>query len=117
MEFISILAEIKLVRLTGFFALAVGALGLSSCERVSNKFVVHDQNGSVVSAEVRLCGKQQQLTKNGNEVAGAMAITCEGEGNILLRLSDGREITCRIGYVTPGADQTFKFAVQDGHCR
>jgi hypothetical protein len=91
--------------------------GLSSCKRVSNEFIIRDPEGVVSSAELRLCGKRLQLTKSGGEIRGAMPITCEGDGSILVRLSDGSETKCRIGYVTPGAEQTFEFAIENGQCR
>jgi hypothetical protein len=46
-----------------------------------------------------------------------MPTSCEGEGSILLRLSDGSETSCRIGYVTPRADQTFEYVVENDLCQ
>lgn len=93
------------------------AFGLSSCERASNEFIIRDPEDVVSSAELRLCGERLQLTKSGGEIRGEMPITCEGEGGIQVRLSDGRETVCRIGYVTPGAEQAFEFVVENGQYR
>ena len=98
-------------------AMCFGIFSLSSCMRVSNEFIVRDPEGIVYSAELRLCGRRLQLTKSEGELRGAMPITCEGEGSILVQRSDGGEATCRIGYVTPGAEQRFKFSVENGQCR
>ena len=97
--------------------MCLGVFGLSSCKKVSNEFIIRDPEGVVSSAELRLCGKRLQLTKSEGEIRGTMPITCEGDGSILVRLSDGSETTCRIGYVTPGAEQTFEFALENGQCR
>ncbi len=97
--------------------LILGVLSLISCSRINNEFVVVDQNDVVTLAEVRLCGKHQQLSKFDAEFRGSMPITCEGEGIILLRLADGSETRCHIGYFTPGLEQTFQFTLEGGHCR
>ncbi|MGE0405500.1 MAG: hypothetical protein AB7O65_04300 [Candidatus Korobacteraceae bacterium] len=90
---------------------------LSACNRVGNEFVIHDPEGVISSAELDLCGKRLQLTKSEGEIRGEMHITCEGGGSISVHLSDGRETTCHIGYVTPGAEQVFEFVVEGGQCR
>lgn len=97
--------------------MVLGFSSLASCKKVDNEFIVHDLGGTVSSAELRLCGKSLNLTKSGSEMRGKMPITCEGEGSILVRFADGKETSCRIGYVTLGAEQTFEFVVEDGQCR
>lgn len=99
------------------FLMLAGLFGLSSCQKVSNEFVVRDPEMVVSSAELRLCGNRLNLDRSENELRGTMTITCEGEGSILVRFLDGNETTCRIGYVTPGAQQTFEFVIEDGQCR
>jgi hypothetical protein len=94
-----------------------GFFSLSSCKNVDNEFVIRDPGGAISSAELRLCGNRLNLTKFGSEMKGQMPITCEGEGSILVRLVDGKETSCRIGYVTPSAEQTFEFVVEDRQCR
>lgn len=95
----------------------LGLLTLVSCKRVSNEFIIHDPEGVVSSAELRLCGDRLQLAKSNDEIRVKVPITCEGEGSILVDLSGGRETACHIGYVTPGGEQTFEFVVQNGQCR
>jgi hypothetical protein len=90
---------------------------LSSCGNVSNDFVIKDPAGTILSAEIRLCNKHVQLIRFGREFRGKMPITCEGDGDILVHLSNGRETVCKIGYVTPGAQQKFQFEVENDNCR
>jgi hypothetical protein len=107
----------KLIRKATVTILILGVLSLISCNRINNEFVILDQKNVVTQAEVRLCGQHLKLVKSGGEFSGTMPITCEGEGSVLLRLSDGNETSCLIGYVTPGIEQSFEFVVEDGHCR
>jgi hypothetical protein len=109
--------EIRLMKIAPIFVLIIGVLSLISCNRINNEFVILDLKDVVTQAEVRLCGKHLKLVKSGGEFSGAMPITCEGEGSVLLRLSDGNVTSCLIGYVTPGIEQSFEFVVEDGHCR
>jgi len=88
----------------------------TSCARVDNEFIVKDPQDLVSSAELRLCHKRLSLTRYEGEVRGKMPINCEGGGAIVVRLSDGRETFCDIGYVTPAAKQTFEFVIDDGQC-
>lgn len=97
--------------------MVIGFFSLVSCKKVNNEFIVRDPERAVSSAGLRLCGKRLNLTKSGSEMRGKMPITCEGEGSILVRLADGKATSCRIGYVTPGAEQTFEFVIEDGQCR
>ncbi len=87
------------------------------CSRVDNTFAIGDPGGNVTSAELRLCGSQIQLSRSDHQLSGKKRVTCEGEGEILVRLSDGRETSCHIGYVTPGAEQNFAFIVENAQCR
>jgi hypothetical protein len=105
------------MKIAPIIILCLGVFGLTSCNRVSNRFAVYNQNDVVALAEVRLCGKHLRLAKSEGEFTGTMPITCEGEGSVVLRVSDGNETSCLIGYVTPGIEQSFKFVVEDGHCR
>lgn len=94
-----------------------GLFNLASCKKVDNEFIIRDPANMISSAELRLCGKRLNLTKFEGEMRGKMPITCEGEGSILVRFSDDNETSCRIGYVTPGAEQTFEFVIEAGRCR
>lgn len=89
---------------------------VEGCDRVDNTFKVTDPGGAVAAAELRLCGSQVKLTQSNHQFGGATAVTCEGEGEILVHLSDGRETSCHIGYVTPGAKQNFEFIVEGAQC-
>jgi hypothetical protein len=89
---------------------------VEGCERVDNTFVVNDVGGSVASAELRLCGSRVELSRSGHRLRGTKRISCEGEGDIVVRLSDGRRASCHIGYVTPGAEQSFEFNVEGAQC-
>jgi hypothetical protein len=87
------------------------------CTRVENTFVVSDPGGKVATAELRLCGSKLQLIRSDGQLSGKSLITCEGEGKIVLTLSEGREISCHIGYFTPGAEQRFLFLLKNDQCR
>jgi hypothetical protein len=90
---------------------------LSSCEKVGNNFVIKNPANTVSSAEVRLCNKQLLLTKSEGDFRGVVPITCEGEGDVLIHFSTGHETICKIGYVTPGAQQSFQFIIEGNSCR
>jgi hypothetical protein len=97
--------------------ICLASLCLASCKEAVNTFKVRDVKSAVHSAEVQLCGKRIVLTKTDEAFAGNISINCEASGVILVRLANGREITCPIGYVTTGANQAFEFEVEDGTCR
>jgi hypothetical protein len=54
--------------------------------------------------------------RSDDQIGGKARITCEGTGVILVRLTDGYETVCHIGYVTPGAVQHFEFVVEGSQC-
>ena len=89
---------------------------LACCNRVENRFGVNDPNGQVTSAQLRLCGSTVKLEQAGHRFSTSQAITCEGEGDILVHLIDKREVSCHIGYVTPGAKQDFEFEIKGSQC-
>jgi hypothetical protein len=89
---------------------------LSGCERANGIFTITDPQGSVASAELRLCGSRLKLIRSDHRFSATKSVGCEGEGDILVRLSDGRETVCHIGYVTPGAKQDFEFVIERGQC-
>ena len=92
------------------------AILLTGCSRVNNYFIVRAPSGDVASAEVQLCGKNQLLVQNGSKFKAQMAIHCEGSGKITVRLKDGSETSCPIGYVTHGIEATFEYVIKDGAC-
>jgi hypothetical protein len=89
----------------------------AGCQKVDNRFYIEDADRSVSSAEVHLCGRQLKLFKVDSHLHGSLASKCEGEGNISVKLSNGDNASCHIGYVTPGAEQVFKFSIERGKCR
>lgn len=91
-------------------------LSLAGCSRTENHFLVED-DGTSASAEVHLCGGKASLAKHGWEFVGKAPVTCEGNGEVVVHLKDGRIVSCKIEYVTPGADQAFRFKLQGSECR
>ena len=87
------------------------------CSRVDNTFAISDPGGIVASAELQLCGSQLNLSRSDHQLSGKKHVICEGDGEILVHLSDGRETSCRIGYVTPGAERDFSVIVENAQCR
>ena len=98
-----------------FIILAVSSL--SGCSKKDNEFIVVDATDAASSAVLNVCGESVSLPKVQGEFRKKIPIGCEGEGTIRVRLMGNREIACRIGYVTPGAEQTFRFVIRDGQCR
>ncbi|MFN7745973.1 hypothetical protein [Aquidulcibacter sp.] len=92
------------------------AIFLTGCARVNNYFIVRAPSGDIASAELQLCGKNQLLVQNGSKFMGRMAISCEGSGKISVRLKDGSQTSCPIGYVTHGIEATFEYVIKDGAC-
>jgi hypothetical protein len=96
--------------------LASCAVLLTDCQRVNNSFAVHSPSGEIASAELQLCRKSQPLLQSGSSFKGQMAIDCEGSGKIVVRLKDGRDMSCPVGYVTPGMATLFEYVIKDGAC-
>ena len=84
------------------------------CDRVANSFEV--QAVGAASAELTLCGQSAQLTRLGEMFAGAIPIRCEGDGVIRVHFPNQQAVECTVGYVTPGAVQSFKFKIENGRC-
>lgn len=95
----------------------LAALLLEGCGAVSNTFVVNDPEGQARAAEVELCGTSTILPASYRGFRGAVPISCEGGGKVLVRFENGRETTCVVGYVTPGAEQQFDYLISDGKCQ
>ncbi|XJJ70266.1 hypothetical protein WBP07_28770 [Novosphingobium sp. BL-8A] len=84
------------------------------CNRVPNAFEV--RAAGAVSAELTLCGQSTELTQTGEKFAGSVSIRCEGDGVIKVSFANQQAVNCTVGYVTPGAVQSFKFKVENGRC-
>ena len=89
---------------------------LSACNRVENSFVVEDRQNIVVEAALVLCGTEMPLRRDGDQFVISKAIDCEGSGHLTLRYSSGDRHDCIVGYVTPGAVQSFRFQATEQGC-
>lgn len=90
---------------------------LAACSPPMMNSVEVDTSGSPhVSGVVSLCGRETKLTRRGDSLRASLSVTCEGSGEVRLSSETGSEITCPIGYVTPGAEQKFSFALKDNEC-
>jgi len=92
------------------------AFSLSACGSVDNTFTVSDPEGMATSAELRLCGKSQNLGHSNQNFATSVPITCEADGAVLVHLANGETTSCVVGYVTPGAVQRFDFLIKGTQC-
>jgi hypothetical protein len=98
------------------FAFAALSL-LVSCSQVENTFTVEDEGRAVAVADLVLCDATTPLKRVDGPFAVSKSISCEGEGYIRLTYASGQERECRIGYVTPGAKQDFKFRAGEAECQ
>ena len=89
---------------------------VSACSTVDNTFVVMDEQKAVSGAKLVLCGSEVPLRQSGDRLSVSKAIDCEGSGYITLRYASGDEHVCVIGYVTPGAAQSFTFRATERGC-
>jgi hypothetical protein len=89
-------------------------LVMAGCDRAVNTFEVNAPGAA--SAELQLCGKATSLKRSGDKLTVTRAISCEGEGVIIVHFPNRAPVSCHIGYVTPGAVQSFQFKVDDGQC-
>jgi hypothetical protein len=96
---------------------ALACLPVAACALTRDEFIIYDPEGRLESAEIDLCGRSLQMVRSGTVLKKRFPINCEGSGAILVRVTDGQETTCLIGYVTPRAGQVFEFSVADGICR
>ena len=101
---------------TTFSVLALCTAILSGCGETREFFAVEDRKGQVDSAILDLCGEQTNFPKRGGRFAAHVPVECEGSAEIRLRLMNDKDIVCEIGYVTPGAGQTFVFEIVDDEC-
>lgn len=113
--------SVRSLRLRRLGKMVIGAgllvVVVAGCSPTNNEFVVVDQSDAVASAELQLCGERRLLERKGNVLAGTLPVKCEGHGRILVHLRNERTTICPVGYVTPGAEQTFRYQIEDGQCR
>jgi len=93
----------------------VTALLLSACNSVTNTFEVRAPG--TATAELQLCGQSTALNRSGAWLVKTQPITCEGEGAIVVRVGGEPPVKCHVGYVAPGAVQTFRFKVEGRDCQ
>lgn len=86
----------------------------AGCDRAANTFEVRAVGAT--SADLTLCGQSTRLKRMDGKFTGTLPIRCEGDGAIKVGFPDRPPVSCPIGYVTPGAVQSFKFEVDSGRC-
>ncbi|WP_427964135.1 hypothetical protein [Altererythrobacter sp.] len=91
-------------------------LALFACSKVENTFAIEDEEQAVVEATLLLCGEETPLRRIGGRLSVSKTIDCEGSGRIILRYASGSEQICTVGYVTPGAVQSFTYRATDKGC-
>lgn len=88
-------------------------LTLASCSAVENTFTVEDEQGSVRSANLVLCGSTTPIQRQGGRFTASEPINCEGSGYIQVTYAAGDQRNCPVGYVTPGSTQVFAFRASE----
>lgn len=94
--------------------LLLAPLLATGCDRIANTFEVRAVGAT--SADLILCGQSTPLKLADGKFTGTFPIRCEGDGAIKVGFHDRPQVSCPIGYVTPGAVQSFKFEVNNGQC-
>lgn len=95
----------------------VAPSSLVGCSRVENSFTVEDEGRTIAVADLVLCDSTTPLKRVDGRFVVSKPISCEGEGYIRLTYASGQEKECRIGYVTPGAKQDFRFRAGESKCQ
>lgn len=90
---------------------------LASCSPVENTFTIDNDKGAVTAAELSLCGSTTPLQRLDGGLTVSRPINCEDGGYIRLTFASGHEQACRVGYVTPGAKQDFRFLASEAECQ
>ena len=99
------------------WAILISSLLLGACSRTENHFIVEDPDSQIARADVLLCGRKVRLSNEVAQYIGKAEVDCEGEGTLSIQLKDGATVSCKVGYVTPGAIQAFHFALEGRECR
>jgi len=92
------------------------SVSLVACTPSEDQFRVANSNRDAVSAEVHLCDAVATLPKSNDGFSGRVEIHCEGSGAVQVQMSDGRTISCGIGYATPGAPQEWRYEIKGDEC-
>lgn len=99
-----------------FFSILIGSVALAACVPAKNSVDIDTSGSPNVSGMVVLCEQDTPLTVRGDHLIAVVPITCEGVGEVRLRLGDGSRAACPIGYVSPGLDQEFYLVLERGEC-
>lgn len=91
-------------------------LALAACTSESSTFQVTVIGEPAVSAELQLCSSRRAMKYERNRFSYKMYVSCEGSGEIVVRLRDGSRVVCPIGYVTHGLPSTWEFVLAGSRC-
>ena len=94
----------------------ISVLGLWSCTRINDHFVVLDPAKAASSAELQLCGKKLNLAKSKGGFAGDYPVTCEDDGRIVVILADRQEAYCRVEYPSPRLEEYWEYEIKGRQC-
>lgn len=68
-----------------------------------------------VSATIELCGRSTPMERIDGSLRASVRINCEDVGHINVRIGN-RQLRCRVGYVTSGMEQQWRYRIRDGQC-
>ena len=95
----------------------IGLAMLAACSPGEpNTFEVDTTSSPEAVATLVLCGKERPLERRGHVLTLVQPSRCEGEGAVRVQFKDGRTTDCRIGYVTHGMGQEFRYLLYEGVC-
>lgn len=89
--------------------LAVVAVSLAACDlggppEVEYRVLSH--SADMVSASLMLCGQSHEMERRDGVWRARVPVTCEGGGQIVVRLTDGASVSCSGDYVEPNMHPT-----------
>ena len=93
------------------------SIAVAACSPTGDYFSVANPDGAIRSVHVHICGKVFDLPEREVRFSDHITIDCEGSGKVQVHMEDGREVTCIVGYVTPGASQHFGYEISEGECQ
>ena len=92
----------------------IGVLLLSACLAPPHHFVV--QGGEeAIAATLTLNGESTPMAGSGTRFTGSRHVA-DASGSIQIDYSDGRSVTCTIGYITNGEFEPHRYQIKDGRC-
>lgn len=99
-----------------FIIITLGSVALSACVPAKNSIDIDVTEARGVTGSVMLCDRETPLVVQGTHLRASVPVTCEGVGEVRLRLGNDANATCQIGYVSPGLEQDFLFALRGDEC-